>query len=73
MELLHIGAQTIHLIVYSYNGLGFYILDVISTVLQMNSQIIVVGLLILIAYGWEITDTDIYKDSKKYVIFGGII
>ena len=73
MELLHIGAQTIHLIVYSYNGLGFYILDVISTVLQMNSQIIVVGLLILIAYGWEITDADIYKDSKKYVIFGGII
>ena len=56
MELLHIGAQSIHLFLYSQNGQGFFLLDLISNVLQMNSQIIVVGLLIIIAFGWEITD-----------------
>ena len=39
----------------------------------MNSQIIVVWLFILIAYGWEITDTDLSKSSIKYIILGGTI
>ena len=71
MELLHIAAQTVHLVIYSYNGQGFFILDVLSTVLQMNSQIVTVGLLILIAYGWEITDTDLSKNNNKFIILGG--
>lgn len=71
MELLHIIAQTIHLFIYSYNGSGFFLLDVISTVLEMNSQFIIVGMLILIAFGWSITDVDIMKDTK-YLVLGSI-
>ena len=73
MELLHIVSQTVHLVIYSYNGQGFFLLDVISTVLQMNSQIVTAGLLILIAYGWEITDTDLSKNNNKYIILGGTV
>lgn len=63
MELLHIITQSIHLYIYSQNGSGFFLLDLASTVLQMNSQIIIVGMLIMIAYGWLITDTDISQNT----------
>mmetsp|Transcript_35648 Transcript_35648/g.41279 ORF Transcript_35648/g.41279 Transcript_35648/m.41279 type:complete len:273 (+) Transcript_35648:64-882(+) len=73
MELLHIVAQIIHMILYSQNGKGFFLLDLISTVLQMNSQITIVGILILIAFGWEIIDVDFTKDNKFMFLGGAII
>ena len=68
-----IGAQTIHLFLFNQNGQGFFLLDLISNVLQMNSQIVIVGLFILIAFGWEITDVDLSKDNKLIFLGGGIL
>ena len=70
MELLHIATQCIHLYVYIYNGSGFYILDLASTVLQMNAQVIIVGLFTMIAFGWKVTDKDISKNTT--LIFVGV-
>lgn len=68
MELLHIITQCIHLYIYSYNGSGFFLLDIASTVLQMNSQIVIVGCFIMIAYGWQITNVDIAENTKLIVL-----
>ena len=72
LELLHIGSQSVHLYFYSRDGSGYFILDLVSTMLQMNSQIILIGLLTLIAFGWSITDLDVTKDIK-YIILGGAV
>lgn len=68
MELLHIGTQCIHLYIYAYNGSGFYLLDLVSTILQMNAQIIIIGSFIMISFGWQITDTDITANTKLIVL-----
>lgn len=73
MELLHIILQTIHLYIYSDNGQGFFILDMLSTVCEMQSQLTISGILVMIAHGWTITDVDLIKDTKQIVIAGIVI
>lgn len=68
MELLHIATQCVHLYIYSKNGSGFLLLSLVSTILQMNSQIIIVGMLIMISYGWLITDVDLTQNTKLIVL-----
>ena len=72
MELLHIAAQCIHLYIYSSNGSGFFVLNLASTILQMNSQIIIIGMLIMIANGWLITNVDI-TENNKLMVLGAIV
>mmetsp|Transcript_25441 Transcript_25441/g.22604 ORF Transcript_25441/g.22604 Transcript_25441/m.22604 type:complete len:323 (-) Transcript_25441:22-990(-) len=72
MELLHIATQCIHLYVYTYNGSGFYLLDLASTFFQMNAQIVIIGLFVMIAYGWKITENDITKNTTL-IIMGGVV
>jgi len=72
MELLHIATQCIHLYIYSYNGSGFNLLDLASTVLQMNAQIILIGLFVMIAYGWKVTENDITQNTPL-IVLGGVV
>ena len=73
MELLNIIMQTIHLYIYDYNGQGFFILDMLSTVCEMNSQFIISSMLVLIAYGWTITDVDILEDVRYVALGMGVL
>ncbi len=64
-ELAHLSALTLHLLLFSVNGYGFFPLYVLSIITQAGSGVFVVGLLILIAFGWTIVhdqmeDVDIY-------------
>lgn len=55
MHIAHIVFQLIHLSMYASNGKGVYILDVISTIQLIISQVTIAFLLCMIGWGWTIT------------------
>lgn len=71
-EFLYIGCQTVDIFIYAYNGSGFYLLDLSGTFFQMTAQVVIVGLFIMIAYGWKVTDVDI-AENNTLVIIGGVV
>jgi len=55
LEFLQIICSLIHLSVFEFDGEGVPTFDVLSTIFQVGSQVFIVTLLMLIAFGWTIT------------------
>ena len=54
-EFIQLSLAMVHLIVYWYDGDGFFLCDYLSTIFAILSQLCLVSLFIMIAYGWTIT------------------
>jgi hypothetical protein len=71
-EFMQLLLRFIHLCDYWDDGYGFWPIDYISTIFQIASQVTIVSLIIMIAYGWTITYENL-KDSDTYIVVGGFV
>jgi hypothetical protein len=54
-EFIQLSLALVHLLVYWYDGDGFWLFDYLSTIFFVLSQVGIISLIMLIAYGWTIT------------------
>lgn len=71
LELYSIFFESIHLLIYSYNGSGFVIFSFFSQMCQIGSQLMIIVLLILISSGWGIHSSDLPVSDTS--LFGILI
>ena len=55
IEFFHIIMNVMHLSVYEVDGEGLPTMDIMGTILQVISQVVIVTLLLLISFGWTLT------------------
>jgi hypothetical protein len=70
IECTQIIAEFIHLYVYSIDGYGIWILDLLNNVLGVGSQFFVVCIFLLIGCGWTLTYHEIFE-KDHYLFVGG--
>lgn len=58
-EFAHIWLNLFHYSVYEFDGEGIPSFDILGTICQVGSQIFIVTLLLLIAFGWTINYTNL--------------
>lgn len=74
-QIWSLGLEMIHLWAFSYNGNGVIVFDIISKVIQAFSEVIMSGLLLLLANGWTTTymKLSLEDDSNDALLpFGAI-
>ena len=67
-EFIQILFDTIHLWVYQFDGEGIPTLDILSTIFQVISQVFIVSLILLIAFGWTVTYNDL-PEKETIIMF----
>ncbi|CDW87269.1 integral membrane protein gpr180 [Stylonychia lemnae] len=68
LQIAHIFFQLIHQTVYSYNGIGIFLLDILSTLQLIISQIIMAFLFLLLSFGWTITKNNVAMEELDLII-----
>ena len=66
LEFIGISLNLLHWIIFSVNGVGFYVISVIGNALDMISECLFMLTLLLIAKGWTITKMEI---TGKLIVF----
>lgn len=67
-QLFSFSMTLVHLWTYSQDGSGHMVLDMLSTIFQMTSQLIIAFLLLMIAFGW-MTEFDEISEEQLETIF----
>lgn len=71
LELYSIFFESIHLIIYAYNGSGFVIFSFFSQMCNIGSQLLIIVLCILMSSGWGISTSDFPVSDTS--LFGALI
>ena len=72
-EFLHLLFTMIHLSIYWFNGSGLWIFTYIATIMEIMSQVSIVSLVLLIAFGWTITYKSLNENENYLALIAGTI
>lgn len=72
LQLCALVCEIIHLTVYSSNGMGSFVFNLLNNVFSIFSQFVFTILLILISWGWTINFTDL-ESMNCFLPFSGFI
>lgn len=61
-----LALQWLHILIYSYNGQGFGLLDFLAQSLEITSHLILTVLLILVSSGWTLKYRE-FPDTETYI------
>lgn len=70
LEFIGISSNLLHWIIFSANGVGFYVISVIGNAIDMISECLFMLTLLLIAKGWTITKMEITGKPIVFSIWG---
>mmetsp|Transcript_47357 Transcript_47357/g.34653 ORF Transcript_47357/g.34653 Transcript_47357/m.34653 type:complete len:276 (+) Transcript_47357:488-1315(+) len=73
-QISSIVFQLVNEAIYSYNGKGFFLFEIISNVQQIASQIVMAFLLLMLAWGWTITKHKLDSNDLELALpVGGFV
>lgn len=64
LEVYHLACEFIHLLIYSFDGDGLWILDFLNNSMQLGSQMLIIAILMLLGCGWTITYKNIFERTN---------
>ena len=67
VDMFYLLCLSIHYLVYAYDGEGVFVLYVFSVIAKIISQVILIWMLLMIAFGWTISYEDL-RDKDIYII-----
>ena len=67
VEMFHLFCLSIHYLVYSYDGEGIFVFYVFAVIAKIISQVLLIWMLLMIAYGWTISYEDL-RDKDIFII-----
>lgn len=63
----------VHLFIYYFDGVGMYFFDYLSTIFSVLSQVLIISLIIMLAYGWTITFSNLHEHGYFVIEIGGTV
>lgn len=72
-EFLQLFFSLVHLIVYWYDGDGFWFGDYLSTIFSVLAQVCIISLILMLAYGWTITFNSLKEHDYFMIEIGGTV
>ncbi|XP_060068934.1 uncharacterized protein LOC132549052 [Ylistrum balloti] len=70
LEVTGIALNLLHLLIFSFNGVGFFPLEIVGNAVDTISQCIFMLFLLLVARGWTITHMDIKGRAVVFSVWG---